>query len=110
MVGVVSVWYSTRDAKYLRELTEFTAASTSTADTSIDAVSGATRVAGRYTVAWDGVGLDGTALTGAHTMWIEAAREHGPHSVTSGPIVLGEAGSATIPASGELSAATVTVA
>ncbi len=110
MVGIVSVWYSTHDARYLRELTEFTAASTATDANAIDAVSGATRVAGQYTVTWDGTGFDGAPLTGNHTMWIEAAREHGPHSVTSGQVVLGQAGATTIPANGELSTATVTVA
>jgi len=109
VVGVVSVWYSSRDSKYLRELTEYTAATTSVPSGEIDAVSGATRSAGDYHVQWDGIGLDGTALSGQYTMWIEAAREHGPHSVTSGPVTLGTPGTATIPANGELSAATVTV-
>jgi len=109
VVGAVSVWYSSRDSKYLRELTEYTAATTSVSSGEIDAVSGATRSAGDYHVQWDGIGLEGTALSGQYTMWIEAAREHGPHSVTSGPVTLGTPGTATIPANGELSAATVTV-
>ena len=109
VVGVVSVWYSSRDSKYLRELTEYTAATTTVSSGAIDAVSGATRSAGDYHVQWDGIGLDGTALSGQYTVWIEAAREHGPHSVTSGPVTLGTPGTATIPANGELSAATVTV-
>lgn len=110
LVAVVSVWYQSRESKYLRELTEFTAAGTDVGGAQLDAVSGATRAAGRYDLAWDGIGLDGSVLSGPYTLWIEAAREHGPHSVTSGPVELGRAGTATLPAGGELSAAEVTVA
>lgn len=110
LAALLGVWYSTRDAKYLRELTEFTAASTDVGSAVLDAVSGATRSAGAYELRWDGTGLDGSALTGPCTLWIEAAREHGPHSVTSGPVTLGSAGAATIPGNGEISDAHVTVA
>ena len=110
LVGVVSLWYSTREAKYLRELTEFTAISTELTTDEVDGVTGATRQAGSYDLSWDGTGLDGSALTGTYTLWVEAAREHGPHSVTSGPITLGQAGSATLTGDGELSDIVVTAA
>jgi hypothetical protein len=109
MVGLISVWYSTRDARYLRELTEFTAAAGDASAAQVDAVSGATRTPGAATLQWDGVGLDGSPLVGDHTVWIEAAREHGPHSVISGPVTFGRSGTTTIAGSGELSDATVTI-
>jgi hypothetical protein len=109
MVGLISVWYEARESKYLRELTQFSAASGDVTSTAVDAVSGATRPAGQYRLQWDGKGLDGAVLTGSHTLWIEAAREHGPHSVMSGPVVLGQAGSTTVAGGGELSDAVVTI-
>ncbi len=109
MVALVFVWYSSRESKYLRELTGFAAAARGLTSAELDAVSGATRTAGTYALRWDGKGFDGTVLTGRHTLWIEAAREHGPHSATTGPVDLGRPGTATLPADGELSAVTVTV-
>ena len=110
LVALIGVWYSTRDAKYLRDLTDFTAASTDVDVDQVAAVSGATRAAGQYRLAWDGHGLDGAALTGPHTLWVEAAREHGPHSVTNGPITLPATGPTTVAGNGELSDVAVTVA
>lgn len=110
LVSVVSVWYLARESKYLRELTEWSASSGGLSTAALNAVTGATRAAGQYQLGWDGKDLKGNALAGSYTLWIEAAREHGPHSVTSGPIVLGRAGTATLAANGELSQATVTVA
>jgi hypothetical protein len=110
MVALVSVWYLAREAKYLRELPSFAAFEGDIAQDQLDAVSGATRSAGKYQLQWDGKGLDGSALAGTYTLWIEAAREHGPHSVMNGKLVLGRAGSTTITGSGELSDAVVTVA
>ena len=110
LVALVGAWYSTRDAKYLRELTDFTAATTTLGSDQIEAVSGATRAAGQYQLHWDGRSLDGAALTGTYALWVEAAREHGPHSVTSGPITLDPANPTTIAGDGELSEIAVTVA
>lgn len=110
LVVLIGVWYSTRDAKYLRDLTDFTAVSTDVDVDQVAAVSGATRAAGQYRLAWDGHGLDGAALTGPHTLWVEAAREHGPHSVTNGPITLPATGPTTVAGNGELSDVAVTVA
>ncbi len=110
MVALLGVWYSARDVRYLSELTEFASAADNVTSDQLDAVSGATRSAGEYQVQWDGTGLDGTPLTGDHAVWIEAAREHGPHSVTSGTVTLGKPGSTTITGDGELSDAAVTIA
>lgn len=108
LAALIGVWYSTRNAKYLRELTDFTAVSGSLGADELDAVSGATRSAGRYQLHWDGRGLDGTALAGSHTLWVEAAREHGPHSVTNGPLSLDAVSPTTIAGNGELSDIAVT--
>lgn len=110
MVALLSVWYLEREGKYLRELTGYSAAARSVTAAQLDAVTGATRAAGEYRVQWDGTALDGSALSGTCTLWVEASREHGPHSVTSGPIEVGAAGTTTIPSDGELSEVTVTVA
>jgi hypothetical protein len=109
MVALISVWYLEREAKYLRELTAFAALAGEVPEAQFDAVTGATRSPGEYQLHWDGTGLDGSVLSGRYALWIEAAREHGPHSVMSGEVVLGQAGSTTIPGSGELSDAVVTV-
>jgi FAD:protein FMN transferase len=93
----------------VRELTEFTASASQLESSDVDAVSGPTRQAGDYTLQWDGKGLDGAKLSGPFTLWVEAAREHGPHSVVSGPVALGQPGTITIPGSGELSDVVMTV-
>lgn len=110
LAALVGVWYSTRDARYLGELTSFTGATAAITSAQVDAVSGATRSAGDYTLQWDGRGLDGTPLDGRYTLWVEAAREHGPHSVTSGSIDLGTPTNVTIAGNGELSEIRVSVA
>lgn len=109
LAALLGVVYLEREGKYLRELTSYAKAAADVTTRQLDAVTGATRSAGEYRFQWDGSGLDGTPLTGAHTLWIEASREHGPHSVTSGVVELGSAGPTTIPANGELSKATITV-
>jgi hypothetical protein len=109
LVGLISVVYLTRESKYLRELTSWAAAGSKVTAAQLDAVTGATRSAGAYKFQWNGKGLDGTVLKGKHTIWLEAAREHGPHSVTKGEVALGAAGTFTLPASGELSSVAVNV-
>lgn len=109
LVGLIGVVYLARESKYLRELTEWASSSTKVTAAQLDAVSGATRSAGAYSFQWNSKGLDGKSLQGAHKLWIEAAREHGPHSVTSGSITLGTPTKVTIPGNGELSSATVTI-
>jgi hypothetical protein len=110
LVSLVNLTYSARDAKYVRELTEFASVATSLTQDEVDAVSAATRSAGAYQLSWSGQSVTGAKLSGPLTLWIEAAREHGPHSVTSGSIDLSKPGAVTIAGSGELSDATVTIA
>lgn len=110
LVSTLSVWYNPpKGERWINELSSWFSAASST---DVDAVTGATRPAGSYTVAWDGTDLDGVrAAQGTYTVYVEAAREHGPHSLTSGSIELGtEAATATLPDEGELSAASATYA
>jgi hypothetical protein len=67
-------------------------------------MSGATRVAGDYTVAWDGTGLDGELVPqGDYVLFVEAAREHGPYEITSQQVAVGtEAFIVALPDDGEL--------
>lgn len=110
LVQTVSVWYSAREAKYLRELTRWYQAETTLIDgggtDNVASVSGATRNAGSYTVVWDGTDVDGNPVAkGDYVVCVESAREHGPHQLSTGPVTIGtSAFSTTLPDSGELSA------
>lgn len=107
LVQTISLWFeqSSKGTKWLRDLSTWY--STSGGD-SIN--SGATRAAGTYSVVWDGTGLDDELVSaGDYVLYIEAAREHGPHSITSAAIVVdGSSVSVTLPDEGELSGATAT--
>jgi hypothetical protein len=113
LVQTISVWFmqGEKGQRYLQHLSSWnTLATESNAEVS---TSGATRPAGTYSVVWDGTGIDGGLVAeGEYVLYIESAREHGPHSISSVPIVLGAEGvSVVLPDDGELSAmaATVTV-
>jgi len=113
MVKTVSLWYKSRESKYLNELTRWATVesafeSTGKADP-VDTVSGATRVAGAYTVAWDGTDADGAAVAlGDYFVCIEAAREHGPYELIRGAVAIdGTASITPLDDNGELSAASV---
>ena len=70
----------------------------------IATVSSATRLPGKYTVAWDGRN-DAKALVpqGEYVLCIEAAREDGPYSLIKAPMTIGDTPfSLTAPANGEL--------
>lgn len=73
-----------------------------------DTGSSATRVAGSYTVRWDGTGLTGAKVpAGGYVVCLEASREHGPYSLIRHEVTLSaQALTDTLPANGELSAAT----
>lgn len=55
----------------------------------VDAISGPTRSAGSYQVAWDGRANGSTAPAGSYFVCIEAARERGPYSLIRQSVVLG---------------------
>jgi thiamine biosynthesis lipoprotein len=80
---------------------------TSVTDAALDATtSGATRVPGEYTVAWDGVEDDGNVIAdGDYVLFVEAARRGGAYDITTTPIAVTNSGfSVQLPDSGELTA------
>lgn len=109
LVQTISLWFeSGKGEKWLDDLSAWYAAAGSTDVTT----SGATRAPSTYQVAWDGTTWEGTAApAGSYVIYVEAAREHGPHSLTSTEITLdGNSINATLNDNEELSALTVTVA
>jgi hypothetical protein len=103
LVKTISLWYeqSGKGQRWLSDLRQWAAVS----DRAVDATtSGATQVAGDYTVVWDGTSLDGTPVAqGDYVLFIEAAREHGPYEITSTPMRIGNDGfSVALDDSGEL--------
>jgi thiamine biosynthesis lipoprotein len=56
----------------------------------VDAVTRATRNAGKYELEWDGLDQRGNAMPpGMYTFWVEAAYQSGPHSARSATVVCG---------------------
>lgn len=106
LVDTISLWYlqSQKGLRWIDDLRRWYSVSDQGADTSM---SGATRVAGAYTVVWDGTDLDGQPVAqGDYVLYIEAAREHGPYSIASSPITIGDtAFSATLADNSEIVAA-----
>jgi len=98
LLTTISLWIANtgKGLRYVRELSRWYPADTARvaaggAD-AIDAISSATRVAGDYSVVWNGKDLDGTRLTqGTYYLCIEAAREHGPYELIREKITLGTA-------------------
>lgn len=89
LVQTISLWYeqSGKGGRWLSDLAQWYSASGRASDVTM---SGATRVAGDYTVVWDGSGLDGAPVTqGEYVLFVEAAREHGPYEITSQQITIG---------------------
>lgn len=104
LIDTISLWFDQgrEGTKWLSDLTQWHQAS----DADDTTMSGATRVAGDYTVAWDGTDSDGNPVTsGEYVLNIESAREKGPTSFTSGTIVITDAGfTIDLDDDGELSA------
>lgn len=87
LVETISVWYAQSDdgGRWLDDLSSWYNASGGEALTS-----GATRAAGTYSVVWDATGIDGSAVSsGQYVVYVESAREHGPHSITAVEVALG---------------------
>ena len=110
LVDTISVWFeqSGEGTKWLDDLRSWYSASSGNVDA---ATSGATRSAGTYAVVWDGTDTDGNSVDpGEYVLFVEAAREHGPYSITSTSITLGSAAfSVTLADEGELSSLTATL-
>lgn len=68
-------------------------------------MSTATRVAGQYSLLWDGMDDEGNAVQqGEYVVRIEAAREHGPYELVSQTVTVGsESFDATADDQGEVS-------
>ncbi|MCP5035529.1 MAG: DUF2271 domain-containing protein, partial [Actinomycetia bacterium] len=103
LVDTISLWFKqgAKGTKWLSDLTQWYGTSGGDDTT----MSGATRVAGDYTVSWDGTDADGNPIAaGEYVLNIESAREHGPTSFTSGTITISDDGfSASLEDDGELS-------
>jgi hypothetical protein len=111
MVKTVSLWYKARESKYLNELKRWATVESAFQSTGgsdpVDTVSGATRVAGSYSVMWDGTDAQGAAVSqGNYFVCIEAAREHGPYELIREAVSIGAtAGTTPFADSGELTSA-----
>lgn len=95
LVQTVALWFKQqRGDRWLSDLRRWYEVDGS--DETIDTVSSATRVAGEYSLVWDGTDLDGaTVAQGEYHVCIEAAREHGPYSLIREPVTLGAEGFST---------------
>lgn len=106
LIQTVALWYeqSGKGQRWLDDLRTWTSAFGATGGEVT--TSGATRSPGAYSVVWDTTGLDGSAVAqGTYVVYVESAREHGPHQITSTEITLGaEPASASLPDDGELTA------
>ncbi len=103
LVKTVSLWYeqSSEGPEWLSHLARWS----TTTDGEVDATtSGATRVAGEYSVMWDGTDGDGaTVAPGDYVVFVEAARRGGAYDLTAAPITIGAGGVVVeLPDSGEL--------
>lgn len=109
MVQTISLWLLTNKTRYLDHLTRWYNAESTLLDAggtnNLDARAGATRGAGDYQVVWDGTDVDGRPVAkGDYVLCIEAAREHGPYELITGPITIGDSAFTTkLDDSGELS-------
>lgn len=114
MVQTVALWFRRNQSRYLSHLTRwYDTESTFLNDggtDNLDAIASASRPAGSYQVVWDGTDADGHVVPkGNYVLCIEAAREHGPYQVATGPITIGaDDFTTTIADNGELSAMVVT--
>jgi hypothetical protein len=114
LLTTLSLWYKERERKYLNDLKRWMTGERARLDAGgndvVDAVSGPTRVAGTYSLAWDGTLVDGsTAPNGDYFVCIEAAREKGPYELIRESVTInGEAFSTTFPDNGELINASAT--
>jgi len=84
-VRTVALWYDGK-SRYLPELRAWYRADRLRAMAEgsqiADAVTSATRVAGRYTLQWDGKDNVGKPVpAGTYTVFIEASREHGTYQI-----------------------------
>ncbi|MBX3287166.1 MAG: DUF2271 domain-containing protein [Actinobacteria bacterium] len=117
LVANLALWYNPpKGDRWINNLSAWYAADGAYYDANgtddVESITGATRPAGTYTVVWDGLDAAGErAPQGDYVFLVESAREHGPHSLTSGALALAAAAAdVALADDGELSAATATYA
>ena len=109
-VRTMTLWYDGK-SRYLPELRAWNRAdrlrSMAEGTQIVDAVTSATRQAGKYTVQWDGKDNAGKPVSaGVYTVCIEAAREHGTYQTIRQEIDLaGGPKHVALPGGSEISAA-----
>ncbi|WP_286238874.1 DUF2271 domain-containing protein [Neptuniibacter halophilus] len=87
-VGTVSVWYD--DKKWLKDIRRWWRKD-GRYQSELDGVSGATRPPGDYQLIWHGEDQQGQALPdGEYTLYLEAVREHGDHTLLKQKFTLGQ--------------------
>lgn len=106
LVQTVILWYKSDESKYLTDLNRWNSKDNRQALTT-----GATRIPGAFSVAWDGSDLDGQLVgDDDYFVCIEAAREDGPYQIIRELVPINAAlTSATLAPSGELTAASVSL-
>ena len=110
LVQTISLWYEQgrRGERWLDHLTQWYAADQASA--AADTVSSATRSAGSYAVAWDGLVAGEPTPVGDYRVFVESAREDGPYSLTSASVSLaGSLSPLNLPDDGELSQVSVRI-
>ena len=114
LVQTLALWFRRKESRYLSHLKRWYDAESTLLNNggtdNLDAIASATRAAGSYQVVWDGTDVDGNVVPkGNYVLCIEAAREHGPYEVATGPITIGTDGfTTTLADNNELSAMVVT--
>ena len=102
LVQTVSLWYKSDERKYLKDLKRWNSKNSSDALTT-----GATRIPGSFSVAWNGTDLGGgVAPDGEYFVCVEAAREDGPYQIIRESVSISDALAPTaLTPNGELIAA-----
>jgi hypothetical protein len=109
-IRTLALWFeqSGKGARWLRELRRWASQNSQPPE----AVSGPTRMPGRYTLVWDGKDEGGNPVAqGDYYVCIEMAREHGPYALFREKLSLGSAPlSRSYPEDGELKGVTLSYA
>lgn len=108
-VKLITIWQEKPD--WLKDLRRFWRKIGRSNPQLVDAMTGATRKPGSYTLSWDGKDDKGNVLpAGTYTLLVEAAREQGGRSLQKQDFVLpGKGQQLQAPAETELGALTLTI-
>lgn len=115
LVQTVALWFNPpKGFKWLPDLKRWYSADQTRIDAGgedvAETISAATRVAGDYSLLWDGTDMSGARVAqGSYFVCIEGAREHGPYELIRSAVTLGSEGfTSELEPDGELTAASVT--